>query len=210
MNSPAQSSPWIGQLLQFYFNSIGNIYKLKVMPIPIFGNKALVPSEIGSLELVNIHEYPNPRLGANFRYQNEVVKVDTYLYDLGILRLPDNLRSEAMHDIHTLAYMDILKRAEEGIYLDFEIATPEIIYFPDDTPEPALLLSSFRFRQEREPGVDLLGRRVSYLATRIDRGYINKVRYTYPESNEFAGERFKHFLCFFMEWMAALYLVPAQ
>ncbi len=64
------------------------------MSIPIFRNESLIPSSIGSLSLEDIEIFPDPRLGVSIQYGNETIKVDSYLYNLGVSEIPDNLRSK--------------------------------------------------------------------------------------------------------------------
>jgi hypothetical protein len=47
---------------------------------------------------------------------------------------------------------------------------------------------------------------MSHLALRTDRGYINKVRFTYPESME--ASAFPAFLTFLQEWTHAVQSQP--
>lgn len=180
------------------------------MSIPIFGNESLIPPSIGPLSLEDIEIYPDPRLGARIRYASEIVRADTYLYDQGVFDIPEDLRSEVVWDLYAQAYLDVLRMAEAGMYLDLESQPPGFLHLPRDAADPFCIWAVFVYRQPLGPGVEFPGRSVSHLALRTDRGYVNKVRYTYPEDEGLADKRYGGFLAFFVEWTAVLYSSPVH
>lgn len=174
--------------------------------IPLFGDESQLPAIIGGLAFEHVEYYPDPRLGVGIRYGTPTTaKVDAYLYDFGRADIPDDLRSPQVVEWFQEACQGVLVAAERGLYRDFEVLASQYLHLPPDAPDPFCLLASFAYRQVPGPDipeVTFAGRRVSNLALRTDRGYINKVRYTYPEDAGEAG--FAGFLAFVAEWTEAV------
>lgn len=178
--------------------------------IPVFGNENRLPARIGGLALESVDQYPDPNLGVMVRYGlPPLVKADAYLYDLGMSDIPEDLQSPLVVQFFEESLHGVTMAAEQGIYRDFEILGSGYLNLPPESPEPFCLGASFAYRQNSEAPIPVVfpdksgvindvGRVVSHLALRIDRGYINKVRYNYPESAGEAG--FAGFLGFIMEW----------
>jgi hypothetical protein len=109
------------------------------------------------------------------------------------------------------ACQGVTMAAERGLYRDFEVLASQYLHLQPDAPHPFCLWASFVFRQVPGPGIPLVsfpGRCVSNMALRTDRGYINKVRYTYPE--ETAEDGFAGFLAFLAEWTEFVQQAPGQ
>lgn len=178
--------------------------------IPVFGTEDRLPSRIAGLGIESVDQYPDPRLGVMIRYgMPPLIKADTYLYDMGLNDIPDDLRSPLVVQLFEESLRGVTMAAEQGIYRDFEILGSGYLNLPPESPEPFCLGASFAYSQNPEAPIPLVfpnkegtindvGRIVSHLALRTDRGYINKVRYNYPEEAGQAG--FAGFLAFFMQW----------
>jgi hypothetical protein len=114
-----------------------------VRNIPIFGDKASVPSHVGGLELGEVEGFGDPRLGVSFRYYGDTVKATTYLYNLGLENIPSDLRSGEVRAFFDQAYQDVVRAEEFGFYLDLELSEPQLLYLPDDA-EPFCLWGKVR------------------------------------------------------------------
>jgi hypothetical protein len=127
------------------------------------------------------------------------VKATTYLYNLGLENIPSDLKSGEVQAFYEQAYLDVLRTAACGLYLDLELNEPQLLYLSDDA-EPFCLCAEFAFRHAPESGVGFNGRCASHLALRTDGGFINKVRYTYPESEAGSNDGTDRLLGFMVEW----------
>ena len=184
--------------------------------IPIFGTEDQIPATIAGLGLESVERYPDPRLGVMVRYGIPPwVKADVYLYDMGLTDISDDLESPQVIELFQESLQGVVMAASQGIYRDFEIIQSGYINLPPEAPEPLCLCASFAYRQNAEasipvvfpdrtdtPVINDIGRLLSHMAMRTDRGYINKVRFNYPEA---AGEGgFAGFLNFLTEWTNAV------
>lgn len=189
--------------------------------IPVFGSKDQLPASIAGLDLESVDHYPDPKLGVMVRYgMPPFVKADAYLYDLGLTDIPGDLQSPRVAQWFQESFEGVLMAAKQGIYRDFEVLGSGYINVPPDAPDPLCLCASFTYRQdsgasvpvvfpekEGTPVITDIGRLVSHMALRTDRGYINKVRFNYPEE---AGEGgFAGFLNFMVEWTRVVQTAPA-
>lgn len=178
--------------------------------IPVFGTEDRLPARVAGLNLEGVEQYPDPRLGVMVRYGiPPLIKADAYLYDLGLTDIPDDLESPQVETLFEESLQGVTTAAEQGVYLDFELLGSGYIKLPPESPEPFFLGATFSYRQNPKasvpvvfPGTDGtvhdVGRIVSHMALRVDRGYINKVRFNHPEEAGDAG--FTLFLGFVMEW----------
>ena len=182
--------------------------------IPIFGTEDQLPSQIAGLGIEGVERYPDPKLGVMVRYGlPPLVKADAYLYDMGLTDIPEDLNSPLVVKLFEESLMGVTMAAEQGVYLDFEVLGSGYLNLSPDSDEPFCLGASFAYRQNPAapipvvfPGkggvVNEVGRVVSHLALRTDRGYINKVRFNHPEA---AGESgFAGFVGFTVEWTQAV------
>jgi hypothetical protein len=188
-----------------------------VNAIPVFGSKDRIPTQIDHLSLEGVDQYPDPKLGVMVRYGiPPLVKVDAYLYDMGLSEISEDLESPQVIQLFQESLQTVVMAAEQGLYLDFEILNSGYVRVPQDAAEPLCLCASFTYRlnsnaplpkvgipaKEGTGVINDIGRLTSHLALRIDRGYINKVRFNHPEE---LGERgFGGFLRFVMEWTNAV------
>ena len=182
-----------------------------VQAIPLFGSRENLPSVLAGLALESADPYPDPNLGAIIRYGiPPMVKADAYLYDLGMPSISDDLQSPQVIEFFQESLHSVAMAADQGLYLDFEMLGSGYLRIPEDAPEQFCLCASFAYRQNSQapvpptgiPGkggvINDVGRIASHMALRTDRGYINKVRFNYPEA---LGERgLGGFLRFLTEW----------
>lgn len=173
--------------------------------IPIFGDESALPRTLAGLNFEQVEIYPDPRLGVSARYGNPAgVKADVYLYDLGRKDIPADLRSEAVMGWFQEACQNVFMMVERGVYLDLETRVSQYLHLPPDAADPFCLWACFAYRQAPQPGVTYTGVRVSNLALRTDRGLINKLRYTYPDTPEMKDTGLRGFLMFLLEWTLAV------
>lgn len=182
--------------------------------IPIFGTDDRIPAHIAGLECEGFERYPDPKLGVMIRYGIAPwVKADAYLYDMGLTDISDDLESAQVVGLFEESLQGVVMAAEQGIYRDLEILRTGYLTVPPGAAAPLCLCASFTYRQnagaavpavfkDMDPVVQDVGRLVSHLALRTDRGYINKVRFNYPED---AGDRgFAGFVNFLVDWTQAV------
>jgi len=170
--------------------------------IPLFQTEDTVPTELGELAYTGCDIYDDPRLGVKLRYDRGMTKADVYLYDLGINPISEDVRSEQVMEFFQQSCNDILVAAERGIYNDLETRTSQYLHIPDNSPDPMYLWAAFYYRQAPAPGVVDEGYRYSHILIRTDGGYINKVRYTYPERVK--NDASRDMIQFLLDWDAAL------
>jgi hypothetical protein len=177
--------------------------------IPVFDLEDALPTNIAGLTLERIDYYPDPRLGVQIRYGTATTaKADAYLYDLGLSDIPNDLRSSQLVAWFREACQGVTMAAERGLYRDLETLTSQYLHLPPDAPEPFCLWASFLYSQAPGPDVIFPGQRVSNIALRTDRGYINKVRYTFPEDAREKG--YAGFLAFLVEWTGLVQQAPPE
>ncbi|MBY0228865.1 MAG: hypothetical protein K2W96_06285 [Gemmataceae bacterium] len=172
---------------------------------PVFGDRSALPRRLAGLELHGVEVYDDPRAGASVRYHGpHGLKADAYLYDLGLPSIPADLRSPEVMEWFQEACRGVFLYRDRGLYHDLEVRDSRFLHLPTDAPEPFCLHACFAYRQEPGEGVAHEGMRVSHLALRIDRGFINKVRFTYPDDADFARVAAEAFLVFLLGWAKAV------
>lgn len=150
--------------------------------IPIFGTEQRIPQKVGALQFQRLIQFDDERLGVQIRYSApDGTKADVYLYNLGLSSIPEDLTSAAAQELFQSACDEVLGLADEKFYLDLQLLSSQHLHLPDNSPVPTYLWAAFYYQQAPGPLTQLEGKRYSHLALRTDRGFINKVRYTYPE-----------------------------
>jgi hypothetical protein len=178
-----------------------------VSGVPVFGDELQLPRCLAGLDYAELTVYSDQRLGAQIRYTNASgLKADAYLHNLGLATMPADLRAEEVVEWFRDACAEVLSQGREGHYLDLQVLASRYLHIPETAPEPFCLWAAFNYRQAPGPQIAFEGRRMSHLALRTDRGYINKVRFTYPESME--ASAFPAFLTFLQEWTHAVQSQP--
>jgi len=171
--------------------------------VPIFSDELQLPHRLAGLDYAELEVYSDQQLGARIRYTNASgVKADAYLYNLGLTSIPTDLRATEVVKWFREACNDVFRYGQEGHYLDLQVRASRYLHIPQNAPEPFCLWAAFQYRQAPGPETAFEGQRMSHLALRTDRGYINKVRFTYPESME--ASAFPVFLAFLQEWTHAV------
>lgn len=79
---------------------------------------------------------------------------------------------------------------------------PGQLEIPTNSIEPFCLWAVFKYRQTSGPQVMHTGMRISHLTLRIDKGFVNKIRYSYPE--DLNNVEYFRFLNFVTEWNSIL------
>lgn len=171
-------------------------------PIPLFGTEDRLPLKLGKLSYVDIEIYDKKQLGVKIRYESGITKADLYLYDLGYDTIPEDIRSGLVTELFQKSCRDVLILADRGFYLDFEIKATKYFHLPYDAPDPMYLWAVFYYRQAQSVATVYEGFRYSHLFLRTDFGFINKVRYTYPE--RIAEEAEGGMISFLLEWHEAI------
>jgi hypothetical protein len=173
--------------------------------IPVFGVETSIPPTCGGLSYDHIEYYEESKLGVRIRYHGpSFIRADAYLYDLGIPNITDDFTSSEVMQCYQEACQNVFKAAEMGIYLDLESVNSQFLYLPQDAPDPFCLWAIFTFNQPPGPDVLFTGKQMSHIALRTDRGFINKVRYSYPFSEEMVEVKLNGFLTFWVEWTVAV------
>jgi len=168
-------------------------------PIPLFEREQSLPRRVGLLPYREATVYDDERLGIKIRYASVTgVKADIYLYDLGLTDIPSDIESPIVQEYFKDACGDVFVAEKRGILLELELKTSQYLYLPRDTPKPMYLWASFYYRQAPGPSTTFEGMRYSHLALRTDKGYINKIRYTYPDIGDENASR--GLVAFLMDW----------
>jgi hypothetical protein len=171
--------------------------------IPLFKSEQFLPQKVGLLQYQDVIQFDDDRMGVQIRYGlPNGVKADVYLYDLGLTDIPSDIMSPDVQEFFQAACGDVLTAAERGMLLDLEIKASQYLSLPDDAPIPMYLWAAFYYRQSPGPFTQIEGMRYSHLAVRTDKGYINKVRYTYPEA--LAQDASIGLVSFLMDWHKAV------
>lgn len=173
--------------------------------IPIFGVEASLPAVCGCLRFDDVQVAEDPRLGVIIRYQGPgTAHADAYLYNLGLSNITDDLGSREVYEWFQDSWQSILWMVEHGRYLDFEFLSSQFLYMPADAAEPFCLWNAFSYCRAPGPEVRFTGRNMSHLTLRTDHGFINKIRYTYPDIEEIRDAQLSAFLAFLFEWTGAV------
>lgn len=189
--------------LDLVFRGIAEGRASPVDSIPVFGDELRLPLRLAGLEYEDLDVYPNRQLGVRIRYSNDwEVKADAYLYDLGLVSIPEDLQAPEVVEWFREAHANVIRHGQMGHYLDLQTRASQYLHIPRDAPEPLCLWAAYQYREEPDPQRRSQRSKVSHLALRTDRGYINKVRFTYPESVEKEG--FASFLEFVQAWTNAV------
>jgi len=170
--------------------------------IPLFQIEDAVPTELGKLAYAGHELYEDSRLGVRLRYERGITKADVYLYDLGLQSIPSDIRSDSVMEFFQQSCAEILSLADRGMYLDIETRASQYLHLPDHAPDPMYLWAAFYYRQTPHPFVANEGFRFSHILLRTDGGFINKVRYTYPE-NAIATSS-EDMVSFLLDWHDAI------
>ena len=166
--------------------------------IPVFGSEDQVPSSVAGLNLLEVLRYEDPRLGVEFRYGfPPICKADAYLYDSGLTGISGDLRSQPVAEAFKQSYEEVLQAAKLGATRDLEVLETSILTLPGEPSTPFCYYAGFAYGQNEQgpfvpKGIEMpadervyvstdVGRVRSHLAVRADRGFINKVRFTYVE-----------------------------
>ena len=165
--------------------------------------ESLLPKKVGELHHQETTIFDDPNLGVQIRYASPLgIKADVYLYNLGMSDIPDDITSSLVMEFFQGACGDVMAMAERGVLLDFEVRASQYLDILDAASLPIYMWAAFCYRQAPGPISGYEGMRYSHLALRSDRGYINKVRYTYHDTlAETAGEGL---LLFLIEWYNAV------
>lgn len=104
------------------------------------------------------------------------LKADTYLYDP--LYITDGVTPEPEPEDQFFAALSEIKHsAEQGQYDNFEIALAAKFRIPSRMGDIEWFWAAMRYQQRNS---EYTQDRWSHLAVRLDAGYVNKVRFTYP------------------------------
>jgi len=173
--------------------------------IPVFGVEAAIPPTCGGLSFCGMEFYGESDHDASFRYTGPgFIRADAYLIKEDGEDITGDLQSPVVIQLFQNACEALFMAAEAGIYLDLETLVSREICLPHEPATPFCLWGAFAYRQAPGPDVIFTERQISHLSMRIDRGYINKVRYTYPDGEMMAKEGCAFFMAFIEEWTAAI------
>lgn len=171
--------------------------------IPIFGDESHLPESVAGLPFCGLTVCPDPKLGVVIGYGlPQIVSVTSYLYDMGVAGIPEDLRSPDVVQFFEEAVHSVSSVAKRGLYVDFEILATEYLHVPPYSAE-SWLWAAFSYVENPNEKPDAKSvKQVSYLALRTDEGYINKVRFTTDYGREPAA--YVTFLRFLVSWRDAI------
>jgi hypothetical protein len=166
--------------------------------------EAALPRAIGELAFQSVEIYTDSRLGASATYMlSPSVVADVYLYDFG-REISQDVESPEILEYFQGAYHDILRAADQGIYQDLQVKVSKYLHLPPTADQPFCLWAAFAFRQAPTAQFPAGEECISHLVLRPDRGYINKLRFTYPSNPTTEDQSFEQFLNFFRDWTAVV------
>jgi len=170
-------------------------------PLPVFGVEASIPAQCAGLVYHSVNYYDDPRLGIGIRYDGPAyIHADTYLYNMGRPYITDDLMSPQVIHWFLEACDSITKHAEMEAYQNIEVLECRILNFPKDDPQPFWHYASFTYKRADEEGSIYTDPLISHIALRIDRGFINKVWFSYPNTVELSEVGIRGFFDFLIEW----------
>lgn len=151
--------------------------QLDMKSIPLFGTEENVPAKVGALQHNRTETFDDPDLGVALRYLSpDGTTGDVFIYNLGIKGIPDEVRSPEVEEFFQRECAQMKLLAENGTYRDFQFLLADIMPFPDNQSQAMYHVAGFRYRREGSAHTLF----DSHLALRTERGFIIKVRYTYP------------------------------
>ncbi len=163
---------------------------------------------IGGLGLEDIHEYADPGNGTSFRYGLGVghrVKADAYLYDLQLPSVPSDFDDPLVASLFEQSCAAIMASVRLGqlelLSAARTMVLPVRLAEAEDVPWH---VAAMRYRQVAQDQPEPEGAKLSILALRTDRGYINKVRLTLEDTEETREIAFGALHRFLSEWLLAL------
>lgn len=145
--------------------------------VPVFGSADHVPVKLGELDLIGVDHSPNPAHGVMFSYRHAAAafKATTYIYDMGLSDIPDDLESPEVIGLFKHS-MDAVRLSEQqGLIRDLKLVRSGLLKSFDRSESASYWHAEFRYLSAHEVWS------TSHMALRIDRGYINKIRYSYPD-----------------------------
>ena len=180
--------------------------------IPIFGTTDRLPRHVGGLVLTDLEQYDDALAGVRLQYRTraptppdnpggaELTKADSYLYSPQMIVRDMNAEDVDLEDQFGAALAQIVEAGKLGYYADVEIVSMEELLIQGGGAPNQWMSAEIRYRQRTTL---YRGDRWSHLAVRLDDGYVNKVRYTYPTgSSPRAGE--SGFARFLAEWQDSI------
>lgn len=157
-----------------------------VLPVQLYAQPAYKHPETGYLFPVylgnaesrefirgEIHQYPDKGLGTSVSYKNDDTQcfADFYLYNLGLLRIPDGVESDIVRQNFSDSENGLVEYARRGDYVNLRRITPLGLVTHLGPRTHPFLTSVFEFVAGRE-------RRVSWLFVTGTRQHVLKLRYT--------------------------------
>ncbi len=202
--------------------------------IPVFGTIGQVPASIAGLKLVDVLQYENPDMGTLFKYGfPPTLTADAYLYNNGFADIPADLRSPFLANSFREQHQGILMMGNMGTIRDVDVLRSAVLAHPGDQNIPLCYWSTFAYRhieremrfsevgvaREGDGVVPDVGRLISHLTLRSDRGFFNKVRFTYVErasdpayfgvtAEDLPDPALDWFLRFVADWTYAVQTAP--
>lgn len=175
--------------------------------LPIFGKESRLPAGVAGLRLAGVDYYPEQALGVGIKFHGPGTNATVYLYNFGLTDVPADLRSDQVVGWFRSACNDVARAAGEGVYQDLELRTSQYLAVDAGATEPLGLWAAFAYAQAPAASEEAAQRRVSHVFLRTDRGYINKVRYTHPDTED--DQALHRFMAFVAEWTAIVQSIPA-
>jgi len=132
----------------------------------------------------------------------ERIIASNYLYtgDAGLVS--DETRMQRIYKAAVEAIQEIEDASRNGIYSNFEILKQAVLTLSPDPEEPTWLWVALRLRI-LALAPDQQFDAVSHLALRADDGFLNKVRFTYPDTLR-PEVGYRNFLRYLYEWKTSI------
>lgn len=142
------------------------------------------PATLGELTFAGYDAFDEPGMGYSIRYNTpDHMKVDIYVYDKGLLSIPDGHTDRAISKELAGSDSTIRFYEQQGTYLDVKELGRGVYPETPDQSGVSFLSSRYQYRQAARRGVTFTGERISETFIRGFRDHFVKIRVSYPAAS---------------------------
>jgi hypothetical protein len=138
------------------------------------------PEKLGGFYFITRDDYGDKELGYSISYRGENrITASIYVYDAGKYPIPEGTNNNIIKKHLNQVTGDLRSLKKQGIYKEVvKTHLPELI---KSSVERDFLYSAFRIEYSNKEKIDFPSNWTSYVLLRGYKGYIFKVRITYPD-----------------------------
>jgi hypothetical protein len=142
------------------------------------------PSTLGHLKFAGYEAFDDPGMGYSIRYNStENMKVDLYVYDKGLLSVPEGHTDPVIAKELAGSDSTIRHYEKQGAYLSVKELGRGVYPEKPDPSDVTFLFSRYQYHQAARRGVTFTGERISETFIRGFRDHFVKIRVSYPEAS---------------------------